>query len=407
MGYFVLVVSVLIEICLGGVYAWSAFVPPLVSQYGLSTTQTQVIFGATFCVFTGLMVLAGRLQDIYGPRPVAAAGGLLFGAGYLVSSYSGGSFAMLLLGYGVLGGAGIGFTYVCPLATCVKWFPHRKGLAAGTVVAGYGAGAIVLSALASALFARGLDVLEVFRFVGIAYGGIVTLGALLLFTPNRICIHSLDRRYPVADLLRDRSFRGLALGMFCGTFAGMMIVGNIKPIGLSFGVGAAAATLAISTFAIGNATGRISWGYISDRLGHRVIPLSLLISTFAVAALLPAAGSPAAFVVVSAIVAFGFGANFVIYAAEVASRYGADAVGSVYPIVLLFYGVSGIAGPAVGGWLFDSTGSYAASIIAAAAVTAAGILITSLLIRAEAERPPEAVDPGWLEEQEYMEMGGG
>ncbi len=403
MRYFVLVVSVLIQFCLGGVYAWSTFVPEL-KAIGLSTSQTQLIFGTTFAVFTGVMIFAGRLQDKHGPRFVAPIGGVFLGAGYLVCSYSHGAFLPMFLGYGVLGGVGIGFTYVCPLATCVKWFPHRKGLAAGVVIAGYGAGAILLTAIAESLFARGYTVFEIFRLVGIVYGGLITVLSLLLFTP-KVCLHDADRKYSLIELLRDRSFLRLALGMFCGTFAGMMIVGNVKSIGLSYGVTAALATLSISTFAIGNALGRVSWGYVSDRIGHNTIPLSLAVSTLAVAALIPFGGTPA-FALVAAFIAFGFGANFVIYAAEVASRYGADAVGSVYPIVLFFYGLSSIAGPLVGGKLFDMTGSYGASIITAAAVTALGIVITRLLVTTEPTLPPGAIDPGDLDDHEFAEVGG-
>ena len=109
--------------------------------------------------------------------------------------------------------------------------------------------------------------------------------------------------------------------MFCGTFAGVMIVGNIKPIGLSYGIGAAMATLSISIFAVGNALGRLSWGAISDKIGYKAIPFSLLISAIAVIALIPAEKNATAFVVAALVVAFAYGANFVLYAAEVASRY--------------------------------------------------------------------------------------
>lgn len=406
MGYFVLFISVIIEICLGGVYAWSVFVTPLVDDYGLTTTQTQLIFGITFVIFTALTIWAGRLQDYYGPRVICPIGGLLLGLGYVIASYSGGNFLLLLLGYGVLGGAGIGFSYVSPLATAVKWFPHHKGLAAGVVVAGYGVGAVVLTKIATWLFGTGMDVMEVFRVVGLVYGGIVLVCSLLLFTPTKVHVQEVRRDYRLRDLVRQRPFQRLAVGMFCGTFAGMMVVGAIMPIGLSYGVSAAMATLAISAFAVGNAAGRVSWGHISDKIGHRVIPIALGFSAVTVLSLAFAGALDVAFVVVAMLVAFGFGSNFVIYAAEVATRYGADAVGSIYPFILFCYGVAGIVGPGIGGWLFDTTGSYTPSIIVAASVTAIGIGATWLLAKQEPVLPAEAVDPDWLEEAEYGEVNG-
>jgi OFA family oxalate/formate antiporter-like MFS transporter len=272
------------------------------------------------------------------------------------------------------------------------------------VIAGYGGGAMVLDRIVQWLFASGHDTFRVFGIIGVVYGGLVTILSLLLFTPTKVSLHEADRRIPVVDLLRDRSFLRLAMGMFCGTFAGMMVVGNVKSIGLSYGTTATVAAYSILAFAIGNATGRVSWGFIADRIGHRTIPLSLGFSTLAVAALVPLGGS-SAFAYVAALVAFGFGANFVIYATEVAQRYGADAVGSVYPIVVVFYGLSSFAGPALGGKLYDTTGSYTASIITAAAVTALGILLTRLLVVTEPSLPSGAIDPGDLDEPEYSDIG--
>ncbi len=361
--------------------------PPLNEKYGLSSTQTQVIFGLTFLVFTSLSAVSGRLQDKFGPRLVSFAGGIFFTAGYLVSSYSGGNFGLMLFGYAILGGAGIGFCYICAIAASVKWFPERKGLATGIVVAAYGGGAVLLSSVVEPMFAFGYDVLEVFRIIGITYGSAVILASLLLFTPQKDSSEKYIRKIPTKELLRDAGFLKLAFGMFCGTFAGMMIAGNIKPIGLSYGVGPLASAIAISAFAAGNAAGRMVWGYIFDKIGHRTIPIALLLSSLAVAALIPAGKSSVAFVAVAAVVAFAYGANFVLYAAEVAHRYGSHSVGRIYSTILIFYGCAGLAGPALGGWLYDQVHSHNLSILIASAVTALGIPITFNLNVAPAEIP--------------------
>ncbi|MGB9588340.1 MAG: MFS transporter, partial [Armatimonadota bacterium] len=159
--WLILFASAMILLCLGGVYAWSAFIDSLIDKYKLSVTQTQIIFGTAICVFTVVMIWSGRLQVKYGPRPIALIGGILLSGGYLVCSLSLGSFAVLLMGYGLLGGAGIGFGYVCPIAACVKWFPSSRGSVTGIVVASFGAGAVVLSNLAESLLGKGLDVLHV------------------------------------------------------------------------------------------------------------------------------------------------------------------------------------------------------------------------------------------------------
>lgn len=399
--YLVLAAAVVMQLCLGGMYAWSAFVAPLREGYGLTTAETQLIFGVGIAVFTVAMVFAGRLQESHGPRRTALIGGLFFGGGYLVASLSEGSFGLLLLGIGLIGGIGVGFCYVCPLATSVRWFPLQKGLVTGLAVAGFGAGAILLSSLAEALLGAGLTVLEVFRVVGVSYGAVVVVASLSLAVPGRTLADRPAATVAVRSLLSGRAFWVLALGMFTGTFAGLLVIGNLKPLGLSAGVSTAAALVAITAFAVGNASGRILWGALADRLGRPAIPLSLLFLAAAVLALLPAGASDELFVVASALAGFGFGACFVLYAAEVASLYGVGLVGRVYPWVFLFYGLSGTLGPSVGGWLYDVTGSYLPATLVAAAVALGGALGCWRLSRDTGRAPvrpplrrPTAAAPG-------------
>ncbi len=364
-------------LCLGGIYAWSVFVTPLRLQFGLTAAQTQLIFGLAIAVFTSTMVLAGRLLERWGPAPVAAVGGALFGGGYLLASISGGEFALLLPGIGLLSGAGTGCCYVSALSSCVRWFPSIRGLVTGIAVAGFGGGAIGLTIIAGHLMQHTGDVLNVFRLIGLFYGGMVFLSALALSFPQGSA-RSDGAVLPLQDVLRQRQFWSLAIGMFCGTFSGLMVVGNIQPIGLTAGLEAGAAGLAVMTLAVGNTLGRIVWGTVHDRIGRASIPASLLVLTLALLLVVPSASSTVSFAIAAALVGFGFGACFVVYAAQVARDYGPSGIGRVYPLVFLFYGLSGLAGPPIGGALFDLTGRYTAALAAAAAVTLAGIIISTL-----------------------------
>jgi OFA family oxalate/formate antiporter-like MFS transporter len=373
--YLVLIASILIQTCLGGIYAWSVFAPSLHGDFGLSMGATQLIFGICIASFTIAMIFAGRWQEKRGPRLVAAIGGVLFAAGYVIASASGGNLFLLILGIGVVAGAGIGFGYVCPIATCIKWFPKQKGFVTGLAVAGFGGGAVLLSSLASALFGAGQGVLEIFRFVGLVYGAAIVLSALLLFVPEGAAEAAKKQAGLAAGaLFRDGRYWLLLGGMFAGTFAGLLTIGNLKPIGLAGGVAAGLATTAISSLAIGNACGRILWGVISDKIQGKAIPLSLAFLTLAVVALVPLSHSGWAFVATAFAIGFGFGSCFVLYAAAVAHVFGPGEVGRSYPLVFLAYGISGTLGPAFGGRLFDVTGGYTAALVVAAALAAAGAL---------------------------------
>ena len=349
-------------------------VPPLRAAYGYSAAQTQWVFGLTIASFTLTMIGAGRLLYLWGPRLVAMTGGLLFAAGYLTSAVAGHSFAGLLAGSGLLAGAGIGFGYVSPLAMVIASFPGRKGLAGGIAVAGFGGGAILTSWLVAAALEGGSPLSRVFRGLGFGFGLLIVGASFLLRRPAGPPAARPPDLHP-AQLWKDAYLRLLFIGMFCGTFAGLLLVGNLKPIGLSEQIAPATATLAISLFALGNAAGRIAWGWWSDRSGFPVIRWSLVLLAVGALGLLPARAHGVLFLAVSMLVGFGFGACFSVYASLVAARYGAAHVGGLYPLVFLSYGLAGILGPTLGGYLYDVSGTYLPAILLAAATAAAGAVL--------------------------------
>lgn len=368
----ILFATVLVTICLGGVYAWSTFAGALKEQHSFTAAQAQLVFGVTIAVFTLTMVLAGRAEQRFGPRPIAMLGGVLFGLGYLVASKSGGELAGVLLGIGVLGGMGIGCGYVCPLATCIRWFPHLKGLITGVAVAGFGGGAILLSQIVERMLDAGMPVLDIFGWLAVLYGSAVVLGGFLLQNPKRANNGNLEAFAPATGLLRDRRFIALAIAMFCGTFSGLLVVGSLKQIGLSDGMTERIAVLAISVFALGNAAGRILWGGLLDIFGERAIPASLVFLAVGVGMIALPIHWPWAFLLLALVIGLGFGACFVVYAAETAIQFGAENVGRVYPLVFLFYGLAALTGPLVGGWLYDTTGSFFTAIVLAAVIPLVG-----------------------------------
>jgi len=161
--------------------------------------------------------------------------------------------------------------------------------------------------------------------------------------------------------------------MFSGTFSGLLIVGNLKPIGLSYGAAKVYATIAISMFAIGNSLGRIIWGRIMDSHGgKKTITTALLVMAVVVVLVLVLSSNSLLFIIVALLVGFGFSANFVLFATEVTHIYGIENLNNIYPSVHLSYGVAEIIGPIIGGKLFDINGSYDLAIIIATSISAIG-----------------------------------
>jgi len=377
----VLAASVVTQTILGGVYAWSTFVPALIEDYGLNNAGSSFIFGLTIGVFTVSMTFAGRLLKEKGPRLTATISAVLYITGYLLASVSGGNYPILLVSLGGITGAGIGFGYVGPLSVGMKWFPDRKGLITGIAVAGFGGGAVILSTVAGVFIDSGLDVLVFFRLMGIILGTVLLLSAQCMSEPKS---YGRQKQSQQVNLIREISspqFLLITAGLFSGTFAGLLVIGNLVPIVRSSGLSVVEAVAAVSVFAVGNAVGRVTWGHIFDRFGFPSIPASLILLGLFISALflyLPVWS----ILIATSLIGFGFGGCFVIYASAVSRHYGVDAFPILYPLSFLGYGAAGIIGPVIGGGLADLTGSFESALglsvlllISAGALTFRGLKI--------------------------------
>jgi len=183
--WMVVVGAVLIQLCLGAIYAWSVFTKPLVES-GWSKAQTQAVFAAGLAAFAIVMVIAGRIMPKLGPRIVAMAGGVVLGLGYLLGGLAGGTdFISLFILIGIVGGSGIGLAYVVPIAVGMRWFPDKKGLITGLAVAGFGFGALLWVKLAGSwgqlIASQGLS--QTFIIYGIVFLVVVVIGGIWMKFP--------------------------------------------------------------------------------------------------------------------------------------------------------------------------------------------------------------------------------
>jgi MFS transporter, OFA family, oxalate/formate antiporter len=224
-------------------------------------------------------------------------------------------------------------------------------------------------------------VLRIFTFVGLVYGPAVLICGSILAVPPSSAPASA-RASGARGLWRDRRFWPLVIGVFCGTYPGLTVIGNLKPLGLSYGLPTAAAALAISALAVGNVSGRILWGAVQDRIGPRPASLLSLASiALSLLALLVGRGNTTAFLAESVFAGFCYGGSLSLYAAQTAAVYGAERVGTVYSLVMLSHGAAALLAPAAGGIGFDLTGSFAAPILLASATACTGFAGYAILAR--------------------------
>src|SRR5882757_2580612 len=162
------VAGILLQMALGAVYAWSVFRVPLAKQFHWSISAVTLTFTIAILSLGFASFFGGLWLKRVGPRVVALTGGVLYGGGVFLASYSYHGLWWLYLTYGVIGGIGLGFSYIVPISVLVKWFPDRRGLMTGIAVGGFGAGALITAPLATRLI-QIAGVLQTFAYLGIAY----------------------------------------------------------------------------------------------------------------------------------------------------------------------------------------------------------------------------------------------
>ncbi|MGA2527261.1 MAG: MFS transporter [Smithellaceae bacterium] len=358
--YVILIVAVLIQICLGVGYSWSTFVPALKQTFGLSITQTETIFGTGSLVITLFIFFGGRIQDRLGPRIPVVVGGIILGSSYILAGCSNGSYSALRLLIGVGAAIGVGLCYICPIACCVKWFPDHKSLMTGIVVAGYGGSPIIISLIGEYLLSHQVNVLAIFKYMGLIFLVIITIAAMFLRNPPQEKDSStIVADIKTIDLFKDRNFWGLLCGIFPCLCIGLMIIGNIKPFGLSLNLSLVITGTAVSILAFFNAIGRIGWGIIGGFLeGKKAILLSLISTSLVCLAVTFAVKDDLTFFLFVVFAGFNYGACLVLYAAEIANHYGTEKMGTIYSTLFLSNGVAGFLAPPLAGIIFDNTGSY-------------------------------------------------
>lgn len=387
--WLVVVGALTVQMCLGAIYSWSVFVNPLKEVFFYTTTQTQIIFSLSLATFALTMIYAGRLQDRIGPRIVATLGGIVLGAGYLLAALTEGGFLLVALTVGVIGGAGIGLAYVCPIAACVKWFPDKRGLVTGVAVAGFGGGAWLFAKVASGLIETH-GILIAFKYLGGIFMLAVVAGAQLLRNPPAEWKPAGWRLPEVSsktapagdcewrDMIRCRQFWMLWIMFLSGATAGLLVIGILKPYGLHSGLDAVAAANAVGILALFNGAGRIIWGMVSDRIGRKnAMALMFLLQGLMMFTLTELGSTELTLSIAAAWVGFNFGGNLALFPATTADFFGTRNVGMNYALLFTAYGTAGIIGPILAGSVFDMTGSYAWAFIpsGAACLVAAGIAL--------------------------------
>jgi OFA family oxalate/formate antiporter-like MFS transporter len=361
--------GICMNLALGSLYAWSVFVLPLEKEFGWTRAETSWVFTIAVVSFALSFVLAGRIQDLRGPRICAAIGGTLVGIGFILASYTT-SLVFLYVVFGAVVGVGNGFGYATPIPVASKWFPDKRGLVVGLMVGGYGAGSAIFGPVANSLIGS-VGWRPTFQILGVLFFVMGMIGTALLKNPpagyqppgwkppQGATAQRTNRDYSTGEMLRTPTFYALWVAYCLGATAGLMTISQLVPFARDAGLGAAAATFAIAIGAVGNAGGRILSGWLSDTLGRlTTLRVMVLLSAVAMPLWVAVRSEVVLFYILAVIVYWCYGTQLSVFASTTADMYGTRNLGMNYGLLFTAWGTAGIIGPVIAAQVFDAFGDY-------------------------------------------------
>src|SRR5580700_514407 len=386
--------GIFLQIALGAVYAWSVFRIPLAREFGWSIPEVTLTF--TISIFTlGVAAFFGGLWlNRSGPRVVALTGGILYGLGVFLASFSDHGLWWLYLSYGVIGGIGLGFGYIVPVAVLVKWFPDRRGLITGIAVGGFGAGALITAPVATRLI-QTVGVLHTFAYLGIAFLIVTVVSGAFMQNPPEgwkpaawsptatQAAQRAKRDYTLPEALATWQWWALWFLLFLNTSAGISVISQGAPMFQELArVSAAVAAGMVGVVSLGNALGRVFWAAVSDVITRKATFFVMFLLQVLFFWFLPSITSASILTVVAFVVLLCYGGGFGTMPAFAADYFGAKNIGPIYGLMLTAWGFASAFGPLLIAHLRQTGTSFAHGLHVLAVIMLLSIVVPLII------RPP-------------------
>lgn len=393
-----------IHISIGSVYAWSVFTGPLQEEIGWSLSDVSLTFSLAI-LFLGLSAaFMGHFVEKYGPRASGLISTTFFAAGMVIAGYAVQieTLWLLYLGYGVLGGIGLGIGYITPVSTLVKWFPDRRGMATGLAIMGFGFAAMIASPAMEYLMTT-FSIPTTFYVLAAVYFIVMLLSSLYLekppegYHPKSDQIDEEEKKKATTDLvqltanqaIKTRRFYFLWIMLFINITCGIAILNVASPMSVEMtGVSAAAAALIVGIMGVFNGGGRLAWASVSDYIGRPNVYTLFFGIQIVMFALLPLISNPFLFSVVLFIIMTCYGGGFASIPAYIGDIFGTKQLGAIHGYILTAWSAAGLAGPLIISKVYEITSSYTMTLYIFVAMFIVALVI-SLLIRTDIKKLKE------------------
>ena len=372
--YLVAPCGVLLHLMLGSTYAWSIYRNPIMVQTGWDQSSVSFAFSlAIFCLGLSAAFM-GRLVEKFGPRVTGSMSAVLYAGGNILTgvAIAQGELWILYLGYGILGGLGLGVGYITPVSTIIKWFPDKRGLATGLAIMGFGFASLLTSPIAQYLIqARGVE--QTFYILGVVYFVVMLFvsqfikrpsveEAQLLAdkSPNRQAA-DLSKEVTANEALKSSTFYWLWLILFINISCGLALVSAISPMAQDMvGMSAESAAVVVGVMGIFNGFGRLLWAGLSDYIGR---PKTFILL----------------FVVAMAVLMTCYGAGFSLIPPYLSDIFGAKELATLHGYILTAWAMAALVGPMLLSVTYELTKSYQMTLLVFIALYVVALVIAYLL----------------------------
>jgi OFA family oxalate/formate antiporter-like MFS transporter len=323
-----------VNLVLGLLYTWGVFQKALVDQWGWSSTAASLPYSIAIGVFAFTMIFAGRAQDKYGPRYIAMFGGIMLGAGLILSGLTSNTMVMTIT-FGVVGACGIGFGYSVTTPCAIKWFePQKRGLISGIVVAGVGLAPVYIAPLTNALI-KSWGIQHTFIILGVFAIVAITLFSLILKNPQQHAspVQKVKdgpaasvAEVPWSVILKSKEFYRLWFMYLLSAMAGLMLIGHLPKIASSQANWKAGYILVV-ILSLFNAAGRVIIGSLSDKIGRKTAMVIVFVLQAANMFIFTFYTSIPLLIVGAALAGLAYGALFTLFPATTADLFGVKNLG--------------------------------------------------------------------------------
>ncbi|WP_330460734.1 OFA family MFS transporter [Streptomyces sp. NBC_00820] len=362
-----------VHLSIGQAYAWSVFKPPLESALHLDGTQSALPFQLAIVMLGLSAAFGGTLVERNGPRWAMSVALVCFSSGFLISALGAQTqqYWLIVLGYGFVGGIGLGIGYISPVSTLIKWFPDRPGMATGIAIMGFGGGALIASPWsAQMLESFGSDhsgIALAFLVHGLSYAVFMSLGVLLVRVPRAPKPAEAGPsavtgvQVSARSAVRTPQFWCLWIVLCTNVTAGIGILEKAAPMITDFfadsstPVSASAAAGFVALLSAANMAGRIGWSSTSDLIGRKNI-YRLYLGVGAMMYLLIALFGDSAkplFVLCALVILSFYGGGFATIPAYLKDLFGTYQVGAIHGRLLTAWSTAGVLGPLIVNWIAD------------------------------------------------------